>query len=67
MCLITAEHRGAGAHVCARHARHNEERCQGMSGMYSFVHLTLDNNWTGMIDIKWRKDKSSLLLTKLKS
>ena len=58
MCLITAEHRGAGAHVCAGHARH---------GMYSFVHLTLDNNWTGMIDIKWRKDKSSQLLTKLKS
>ena len=26
MCLITVEHRGAVAHVCAGHARQNEER-----------------------------------------
>ena len=53
MCLITAERRGAGAHVCsAMGACHTEERDVRLSELYSFVHLTLDNNWAGMIDIK---------------
>ena len=67
MCLITAERRGAGAHVCSvQWARVTQSRDVRLSELYSFVHLTLDNNWAGMIDIKWRKDKSSQILTILK-
>ena len=68
MCLITAERRGAWAHVRWARVTKRRERCQivRLAELNSFVHLTLDNNWAGMIDIKWRKDKSSQLLTILK-